>query len=117
EQISAAEANWQRAKAASDLARTTAVRLDRLHSEGVVTRQQRDEALAQASAAEALTRAARAQYDEALAGARREDRDAADAQGRQREAAVAEATSARNDALGLAQTACACRKPLSDVGE
>ncbi len=117
EQIRAAEANWQRAKTASDLARTTATRLDRLHNEGVISRQQRDEALAQASAAEALTKAARAQYDEALAGARREDRDAADAQVRQAEAAVAEVTAARNETLGVAPASGEVSKRLADVGE
>lgn len=117
EQIRATEANWQRAKTASDLARSTASRLDRLHQEGVISRQQRDEALAQASAAESLTRAARAQYDEALAGARREDRDAADAQVRQAEAAVAEVTAARNETRGLAPASGEVSKRLADVGE
>src|SRR5690554_7807091 len=54
EQIRAAEANWRRAKAASDVARDTADRLARLYKEGVITRQQRDEAQAQAQAAESL---------------------------------------------------------------
>ncbi|ACE82789.1 HlyD family secretion protein [Cellvibrio japonicus] len=117
EQIRAAEANWKRAKTASDLARATATRLDRLHKEGVITRQQRDETLAQATAAEALTQAARAQYDEALAGARREDREAANAQVRQAEAAVAEVTAARDETLGLAPSAGEVSKRLADVGE
>src|SRR5690606_11559139 len=78
EQISAGEGKWRRAEAAQDLARATGLRLGRMHSEGVGTRQQRDEAPAQAGAAEALTRAAPAQYYGALAGARREHRDAAD---------------------------------------
>jgi HlyD family secretion protein len=117
EQIQAAEANWQRAKAASDLARSTATRLERLHNEGAISRQQRDEALAKANADEALTAAARAQYDEAMAGARREDIDAADAQVRQAEAAVAEVNIARNEILGTAPAAGEVSKRLADVGE
>jgi len=117
EQIRAAEAVWRRAKAASDLARETAERLDRLYSEGVVSRQQRDEALAKANADEEQTAAARAQYDEALAGARREDLDAAQAQVRQAEAALEEVNVARSETLGLAPMAGEVSKRLADVGE
>ena len=48
EDIRAAEANWRRAQAGSELARSTFQRLERLHTEGVVTRQRRDEARAKA---------------------------------------------------------------------
>lgn len=117
EQIRAAEANWQRAKAASDVTRDTADRLARLHKEGVVTRQQRDEALAQAQAAEALTAAAKAQYDEAQAGARQQDKDAAQAQVRQAQAVVDEVSAARSEVLGLAPSSGEVSKRLADVGE
>lgn len=117
EQIRAAEANWKRAKTGSDLARSTATRLQRLHNEGVISRQQRDEANAQAAAAEALTEAARAQFDEALAGARTEDRAAADAQVRQAEAGVAEVEAARQETFGVAPATGEVSKRLADIGE
>lgn len=117
EQISAAEANWKRAKAASDLARQTATRLDRLYQEGVVSRQQRDEAVAQADASEALTHAAKAQFDEAKAGARQQDKDAAAAQVRQAQAVLAEVEAARDEILGIAPATGEVSKRLADVGE
>lgn len=117
ETIRAAKANWERAKSASDLARTTANRLQRLHDEGVISRQQRDEAMAQAAAAESLTQAAKAQYDEANTGARKEDKDAANAQLRQAEAALAEVNAAREETLGIAPAAGEVSKRLADVGE
>ena len=117
EQIRAAEANWRRARAASELSRETAERLGRLHSEGVVTRQQRDEALAKATADAEQTAAARAQYDEATAGARREDLDAAEAQVRQAEAALEEVNIARSETLGTAPATGEVSKRLADVGE
>lgn len=117
EQIRAAEANWQRAKAASDITRDTANRLDSLYKEGVVSRQQRDEAMAQAKSAEALTHAAKAQFDEAKSGARQQDKDAAQAQVRQAQAAVAEVTAARIEVLGLAPSSGEVSKRLADIGE
>ncbi len=117
EQIRAAEANWKRAKAASDIARDTANRLERLFNDGVVSRQQRDEAMAQAQSAESLTNAAKAQYDEAKSGARQQDKDTAQAQVRQAQAAVDEVTAARNEVLGLAPSNGEVSKRLADIGE
>lgn len=117
EQIRAAEANYQRAKAASDMARATATRLDGLFNDGVVSRQQRDEALAQAQASEALTAAAKAQLDEAKSGARKQDKATANAQLRQAEGALAEVTAARNETLGTAPANGEVSKRLADVGE
>ena len=44
EDIRAAEAQWRRAKAAADLAQVTYERMQRLHEEGVIAGQNRDEA-------------------------------------------------------------------------
>ncbi len=90
EETRAAEAQWQRAEAAAVLAQTTAERLERLHRDGVVPAQRRDEAAAGSQAARAAASAARASYDMALAGARREDREAAAALVRQAQGAVSE---------------------------
>ena len=117
EQVRAAEANWQRAKSASDIARDTANRLDGLYKEGVVSRQQRDEAMAQAKSSEALTHAAKAQFDEAQSGARQQDKDTAQAQVRQAQAVVEEVTAARIEVLGLAPSNGEVSKRLADIGE
>lgn len=117
EDIRAAEANWKRAVAGAELAQSTYRRVDNLFNEGVVTRQKRDEALAQSRSSTELARAARAQYDQALAGARAQDKDAAQAQVRQAEGAVAEVDAAREETLGRAPLAGEINKRMADVGE
>lgn len=117
EDIRAAEANWKRAQAGAELATTTFRRLDNLFGEGVVTRQKRDEAQAQARSSEELARAARAQYDLALAGARPQDKQAALAQVQQAEGAKAEVDAARQETQGRAPLAGEVGKRMSDIGE
>ena len=117
EDILAAEANWRRAQAGSELARSTFQRLDRLHAEGVVTRQQRDEAQVKSVDAEQQARAARALYDQALAGAREQDRSAAQAQVRQAEGALAEVQAAEDEVRGHAPAAGEVSKRMAEVGE
>lgn len=80
EDIRAAQANWKRAEAGATLADATYQRVQNLFNEGVMTRQKRDEALAQARSSRELSNAARAQYDQALAGAREQDKRAAQGQ-------------------------------------
>jgi multidrug efflux pump subunit AcrA (membrane-fusion protein) len=73
------------AEAGATLAEATYQRVQNLFNEGVMTRQKRDEAHAQATSSRELARAARAQYDMALAGAREQDKRAAQGQcGRRR---------------------------------
>lgn len=117
EDIRAAEANWRRAQAGHELARSTFQRLERLHAEGVVTRQQRDEARAKAIDAEQQARAAQALYEQAQAGAREQDRSAAQAQVRQAEGAVAEVQAAESEVRGRAPTAGEVSKRLVETGE
>lgn len=90
EEIRAAEQQWLRAKAGSDLADVTLERVERLHRDGVVPRQRRDEAEAQARAMRAAAASAKAGHDLALAGAREEDRAAATAVAAQAGGAVSE---------------------------
>src|SRR5690554_7762680 len=73
--------------------------------------------MAQAKSAEALTHAAKAQFDEAKGGARQQDKDTAQAQVRQEEAVVAEVTAARIEVLGLAPSSGEVSKRLADIGE
>ena len=115
EDIRAAEANWKRAEAA--LAEATYRRVQNLFNEGVMTRQKRDEAHAQATSSRELARAARAQYDMALAGAREQDKRAAQGQVQQAQGAVAEVNAARAEVEGRAPVAGEINKRMADPGE
>jgi HlyD family secretion protein len=90
EEIRAAEQQWQRAQAAADLAAVTLERVERLHREGIVPRQRRDEAEAQTKAARAAAASAQALHEMAVSGAREEDRAAAAAVASQAGGAVTE---------------------------
>jgi len=117
EDIRAAQANWKRAEAGATLADATYQRVQNLFNEGVMTRQKRDEALAQAQSSRELSNAARAQYDQALAGARDQDKRAAQGQVRQAQGAVAEVNAARDEVNGRAPVAGEINKRMSDIGE
>ena len=90
EEIRGARNLWLRAKAAADLAGTTAARVQRLYRDGVVPEQRRDEAVANLDATREAAGAARAAYDMALSGARSEDRRSAAAMEDQAAGAVTE---------------------------
>lgn len=98
QEIAQAKAAWQAHKAASDLASATYERVNRLYEEGLMARQKRDEAFAQALATEDQTEAARLQYELAMEGARSEDKDAATAQVAQVDAQLDEALVAQQEA-------------------
>ncbi|NYF35054.1 efflux RND transporter periplasmic adaptor subunit [Stenotrophomonas sp. JAI102] len=117
EDIRAAQANWKRAEAGATLGDATYQRVQNLFNEGVMTRQKRDEALAQARSSRELSNAARAQYDQALAGARDQDKRAAQGQVRQAQGAVAEVNVARDEVNGRAPVAGEINKRMSDIGE
>ena len=117
EDIRAAEAQWRRAKAAADLAQVTYERMQRLHEEGVIAGQNRDEAEANAVATKEAERAARAQYDQALAGAREEDRLAASGQVEQALGAVAEVEAAAAETRVVAPVDGEVGRRLAQIGE
>lgn len=98
QEIAQAKAAWQANKAASDLAKNTYQRIDRLYEEGLMARQKRDESFAQYQATKAQTEAARLQYDLAMEGARGEDKSAASAQVAQVDAKLEEALVAEQEA-------------------
>ena len=93
-----ARANWQRAQAAADLAKTSFQRVDNLAREGLIARQKRDEAYTNYIAAQKQAEAAQAQYNMAYTGARSEDKAAAEAQAKQVSAVVKEVEVAQNEA-------------------
>lgn len=90
QEIEAAEQQWERARAAADLADVTQQRIERLFTDGIVPQQRRDEAAAQARAARAAAEAARALAEMAREGARTEDKAAASAVAAQAGGAVSE---------------------------
>lgn len=77
EQIRAANALLQQAKAGLEIAQKSYNRVQRLFDEGVMSAQKRDEAFANYKALEAQVKAAQSQYDMAVNGARAEDKAAA----------------------------------------
>ena len=93
EQVRAAFAVLQQAKAGLEIAEKSYNRVQRLFDEGVVTAQKRDEAFANYKALEAQVKAAQSQYDMAMNGARMEEKKAAAAQVNRAKGAVAEVSS------------------------
>lgn len=91
EEVRQARSLWLRARHGADLARTTFERLERLHKDGVIPAQRRDEAEAQWLTAEDAAAAARAACDMAEAGSRAEDKVAAEAALARARGGVAEA--------------------------
>lgn len=98
QEIAQAKAAWQANKAASDLAKNTYERVNRLYEEGLMARQKRDEAYAQYLGTQDQTEAARLQYELAKEGARDEDKSAATAQVAQVDAQLDEALAAKTEA-------------------
>lgn len=115
--ITAAEAQWRRAAAASDLARVTFERINRLANEGVVAGQKRDEARTNMVAAREAERAARSQYDAVRSGVRVEDRRAAAAQAAQARGAAAEVAVARSETQIIAPASGEVGRRLAQPGE
>ncbi|OSZ70077.1 hemolysin secretion protein D [Sphingomonas sp. IBVSS2] len=117
EDIRAAEAQWRRAQAAAELARTTSARTQRLYEQGVIAGQKADEARTNAVASAEQAEAARAQYDLALAGARRQDKAAATGQVQQARGAVAEVQAAADETRVAAPADGEVGKRLAQPGE
>lgn len=117
EDIRAAEAQWRRAEAAANLADVTYRRLQKLHAEGVIAGQKKDEAQANAIASREAERAARAQYDQALTGAREEDKRAASGQVEQARGAYAEVEAAAEETRVVAPVDGEVGKRLAQIGE
>ncbi len=90
EQVRAARAQWQAAESMAEFAAETRGRIERLHADGVVPTQRRDEAVSQARAARAQADAAHEAYRMARAAVRPEELEAAEAQLRQAEGGLEE---------------------------
>ena len=105
EQINAAYALLQQAKAGLEIAQKSYNRVQRLFDEGVMSAQKRDEAFANYKALEAQVKAAQSQYDMAVNGARREEKMAAAAQVNRAKGAVQEVNSYISETMQTAQKA------------
>ncbi|WP_028022341.1 HlyD family secretion protein [Enterovibrio calviensis] len=90
QEINAARDQWQKARAAAQLANKTFQRVDALYREGVTAEQKRDEAFTQWQASKYTENAARQMYEMAKEGARSETKRAAQEQVRMAAGAVAE---------------------------
>lgn len=117
QEIVVARANWERAEAGARLAKLTNGRIAAMYAEGVVARQKRDDAEAQARSAAELATAARAQYDMARQGARPEDKLAAAAQVRQVAGVLAETGAALDETRVKAPAAGEVTKVAIQAGE
>lgn len=79
QEIRAAKAQMQRARAGAQLATKTYNRVRSLYKDGLVSKQKFDEALAQKQSADQMLAMAREQYDIAVTGARAQEKTAASA--------------------------------------
>ena len=98
QEIKAARAVYERAKAAETLAHKTYERISKLYSEGFVPAQKLDEARANLDASAGQARAAKEQWDIAVTGTRRQDKAAANAVAAQAQSALEEALSYQSEA-------------------
>ena len=112
EQVRAAFAVLQQAKAGMEIAQKSYNRVQRLFDEGVMTAQKRDEAFASYKAMEAQVKAAQSQYDMAVNGARAEAAQVNRAKG-----AVAEVNSYIHETMQIAQMAGEVSDVYPKVGE
>lgn len=117
EQISAAYNMWQKAKAGSEFAQKTFDRIDRLHKEGVIPTQKRDEVEAKLKAAVVTEQAAKAQHSLAESGARYEDKQAAAALVQQADGAIAEVEAYMNETKLVAPIAGEIAEIVAFKGE
>ena len=117
EQVRAAFAVLQQAKAGLEIAQKSYNRVQRLYDEGVMTAQKRDEAFANYKALEAQVKAAQSQYDMARNGARSEEKKAAAAQVNRAKGAVAEVNSYIHETMQIAQMAGEVSDVYPKVGE
>jgi HlyD family secretion protein len=117
QQVMAAKDQWQKAKAASDLGHTTFKRLEQLFTDGVLSRQQRDEAFTRWQAAKYTEQAAYAMYQMTNEGARDETKLAAAANQRRAQGAVAEVSAILADSQMLSPKNAEVSEVLLQAGE
>lgn len=117
QEIQGAYELWQKAQAGLDVAQKTYERVEKLHAEGVIAAQKRDEAEAQLKAMQATEKAARSQYEMAVEGARREDKALAEAQVARARGAITEVESYIHETVLLATADGTVTEVFPEIGE
>ncbi|MEL4362602.1 HlyD family secretion protein [Shewanella algae] len=117
QQVAASREQWLKAKAASELAKTTFDRVENLFRDGVLARQKRDEAFTQYQAAKYTEQAAYAMYQMTEEGAREETKAAAAGNVRMAEGAVKEVSAILADSQMRAPKGGEITEVLLQVGE
>jgi HlyD family secretion protein len=117
EQIRAARAQWQAAQSMAELAAESRARIERLHTDGVVPTQRRDEVVAQARSAQAQADAAREAYEISQSAVRPEELRAAEAQVEQARSGLDEVQSVLAEARQLAPVAGEVTLRVVEPGE
>lgn len=117
EELDMARLDWQRAQTQVDVLSSTLQRTRNLHQEGLISRQQFEEAEAAWRAAEDQAMAAHARYQMAVNGAHRDDRLASNAQWRQAQAVVQEVEALLADAQQKAPVDAVVESVLVQPGE
>ncbi|MCG8412068.1 MAG: efflux RND transporter periplasmic adaptor subunit [Bacteroidales bacterium] len=97
EDIQAAYNTWQKAKAAAEFAKKTFARIEKLHQQGVIAEQKKDETEMRMKAAIQTESAAKSIYEKAQKGARYEDKEAARALVKRAEGVITELNSYINE--------------------
>lgn len=117
EQVLAVKSLWQKAMAGLTLAESSYRRVEKLYNQGVVPRQQYDEALANYEAMKATAEAAKAEYDLVVEGASRQQREAVEAKVREAQGGVDEVRSYMSDARVYAPISGRVSSVVAEVGE
>lgn len=117
EDLSSVLAVWQSELAAADVAAKTAKRMESLFAQGVVSEQQRDEAVALAKSTAEIAKVGEAQYAKALAGTRDEDREAASAQLLQAKSAVLALVALEEELTAIAPISGEITRRYANIGE
>ena len=105
EQIAAAFALWQKAKAGLDIAEKSNTRMQNLFNQGVISAQKKDEVEANYKAMVASEQAAHSQYQQAINGTEKEDKAATEALVNQAKGAVEEVNAYMNEKYVIAPIA------------
>lgn len=117
EEIRAARAQLERAKAAEALAARSWTRVDALFKDGLVSAQRHDEVKAQLDGARGAVRAAAAMLEALETGLRSQEKDAAHALAEQARGGVSEVQSLADEALVKTPRAGEITKVIIDPGE
>lgn len=117
EQIQSAYNVWQQAKATSELANKTYVRMQNLYNDKVIPAQKRDEAYTQSQSYKEQEKAAYSNYQMAVHGSRIEDKESASAQVNQAQGAIDEVLASKKESKIISPVSAEVLKIIPNQGE